>query len=209
MTIEIKNLGLKRGTKWLYEGVNLQLEVGDILVLRGPNGSGKSSLLRALAGFLPLEDGQIYYHHHPAQLSGSGRNIKTCWYGQNDGLTNEFTARQNLHLMASIHNATHHIDQILHEDLFGLSDFLDRQTQQLSTGQRQRLALSCLRFCAGAPYLWLLDEPNSGLDRAGQNALCRLLGTHQSQQGISLIASHIPLSDRLDHKIFDLQKAEA
>ena len=75
--------------------------------------------------------------------------IRASWYGQSDGLSSAFTARQNLSVMAGINGAAPDISALLAKDVFGLSDFLDIETRFLSTGQRQRLALSGLQFNLG------------------------------------------------------------
>ena len=207
MTIEITSLALQRGTRWLYEDIHLQIKAGEAIILRGANGSGKSSLLRAIAGFLPLAEGAILYQGRPLRLQAEDCPIRASWYGQSDGLSGVFTARQNLAVMAGINGRAADISALLEEDIFGLSDFLDIETRFLSTGQRQRLALSRLHYNLGKNALWLLDEPNSGLDTQGQAAFERLLSAHQKQGGYALIASHIPLSRATPHSQFDISKA--
>ena len=207
MTIEITSLALQRGTRWLYEDINLQIKPGEVIVLRGANGSGKSSLLRAIAGFLPLAEGEILYQGSPLKLQAEDCPIRASWYGQSDGLSGEFTARQNLAVMAGIHGAPQDISAIFEKDIFSLSDFLDIETRFLSTGQRQRLALSGLYFNLGEKSLWLLDEPNSGLDVQGRTAFEKLLSAHQQKGGYAVIASHIPLSKATPHTKFDIGKA--
>lgn len=207
MTITITSLALQRGTRWLYDDINLQIKAGEVIVLRGANGSGKSSLLRAIAGFLPLAEGEILYQGNPLKLQKEDCPIRASWYGQSDGLSGEFTARQNLAVMAGMNGAAPDISALLEKDIFGLSDFLDIETRLLSTGQRQRLALSGLYFNLGEHALWLLDEPNSGLDAEGRTAFESLLSDHQHQGGYAVIASHIPLSRATPHTKFDISKA--
>ena len=200
----ITSLALQRGTRWLYEDITLQIKPGEIWVLRGANGSGKSSLLRAIAGFLPLAEGAVSFQGKKLNLQDADCPVRASWYAQQDGLNGEFTARQNLTLMAGLANKTGDITDILEKDIFQPSDFLDSQTRHLSTGQRQRLALSCLQFNIGAGAFWLLDEPNSGLDADGRTAFESLLHNHQQAGGYVLMASHIPLSDTLPHRVFDI-----
>ena len=200
----ITSLGLQRGTRWLYADITMQIQPGEVVVLRGANGSGKSSLLRAVAGFLPLAEGAVLFQGKKLDLQDADSPVRASWYAQQDGLNGEFTARQNLTLMAGLANKTGDITDILEKDIFQLSDFLDSQTRHLSTGQRQRLALSCLQFNIGAGAFWLLDEPNSGLDADGHTAFESLLYNHQQAGGYVLMASHIPLSDTLPHRVFDI-----
>ncbi len=213
MTIELRAIALKRGSRWLYEDINLQIKAGEVVVLRGPNGCGKSSLLRAVAGFLPLEEGHVLLNGAPLDLQDTECPLQASWYGSNDGLNGEFTARQNLQIMASLVGAGpvgsgKDLSPVLEKDVFGLTSFLDIEARLLSTGQRQRLALSNLHFNLGPRALWLLDEPNSGLDADGRTAFEALLAAHQAKGGYVLMASHIALAESLPHTTFEIGGTE-
>ena len=209
MTIKLRAIALKRGSRWLYEDIHLQIKAGEVVVLRGPNGCGKSSLLRAVAGFLPLEEGAVLLDDAPLDLQDAECRLQASWYSSNDGLNGEFTARQNLQIMAGLVGQQADLNPALEKDILGLFSFLDIETRLLSTGQRQRLALSCLQFNLGADALWLLDEPNSGLDTNGRAAFENLLAAHQAAGGYVLMASHIALSDSLPHTIFEMSKSDS
>jgi ABC-type transport system involved in cytochrome c biogenesis ATPase subunit len=71
------------------------------------------------------------------------------------------------------------------------------------------LALSCLHFNLGAEALWLLDEPNSGLDADGRAAFEALLAAHQADGGYVLMASHIALADSLPHTTFEMGSSDS
>ncbi len=200
MGIEIRNLALRRGQNWLFDRLNFSVKAGDIMVLRGPNGAGKSSLLRAIAGFLPPDEGGIFYNQHPLDLQHSESPVKSRWYSQNDGLANDLTARQSLQMTAGLYGGNAEPEQ----DLFAVSDFLDAKIRTLSTGQRQRLALCSFSLTIGENFLWLMDEPNSGLDEKGHLALEQLLQRHQQKGGFCILASHIPLCDKLPHHILEI-----
>ncbi len=208
MTIILREIALKRGSRWLYEDIHLQIKAGEVVVLRGPNGCGKSSLLRAVAGFLPIEKGVVILDDAPLDLQDAECRLQASWYSGKDGLNGEFTARQNLQIMAGLVGQQKDLSTALEKDILGLSSFLDIETRLLSTGQRQRLALSCLQFNLGADALWLLDEPNGGLDAYGCAAFETLLGAHQADGGYVLMASHIALSDSLPHTTFEINRSD-
>jgi heme exporter protein A len=209
MTIKLRAIALKRGSRWLYDDIHLQIKAGEVVVLRGPNGCGKSSLLRAVAGFLPLEEGAVLLDDAPLDLQDAECRLQASWYSSNDGLNGEFTARQNLQIMAGLAGQRADLSPALEKDILGLSRFLDIETRLLSTGQRQRLALSCLHFNLGAEALWLLDEPNSGLDADGRAAFEALLAAHQADGGYVLMASHIALADSLPHTTFEMGSSDS
>ena len=86
LTLEGSGIALMRGQRLLYEGVEFALRNGELLVLRGPNGSGKSSLLRAVAGFLPLISGQISCNKAPLASALQTGAIRCFWHSSADGL---------------------------------------------------------------------------------------------------------------------------
>jgi len=203
MTIEIKNLALRRGARWLCAGLCLSLAAGSTTVLRGPNGSGKSSFLRAVGGFLPLVEGQILYRDQPLVLQGPERGLNGCWYSHKDGLAAELSAGRSLQLTAALHGRNDELDAVLAADDFAIASFLDCEIRSLSTGQRQRVALSVFCLCTGPDYLWLMDEPDSGLDRQGRAALEALLARQQRAGGYCLLASHSAFSNSFSHRVID------
>ena len=197
LTVTGSGIALMRGQSLIYEGVNFSLSSGELLVLRGPNGSGKSSLLRAVAGFLPLRDGQIICNGAPLSDAMQTGAVRCFWYSSADGLAGPLTAAQNLCLLPEAGDLSTVKARLADDDPFAISGFLDRRVRSLSTGQRQRVALSRLCFAASDKCLWLLDEPNSGLDDAGHRALEDRLDRHKAAGGLCIIASHHKISDRL------------
>ena len=204
LTLEGSGIALMRGQRLIYEGVEFALRSGELLVLRGPNGSGKSSLLRAVAGFLPLSGGQISCNKAPLASALQTGAVRCFWYSSADGLAGPLTAAQNLSLLPEAGDISTVTARLAEDDPFAISGFLDRHVRNLSTGQRQRVALSRLCFAPSDRCLWLLDEPNSGLDEAGHRALEDRLARHKAAGGLCIIASHHKLSDRLTPLYLDL-----
>ena len=206
-----RGIALLRGQKQICEGLNFSISSGEILVLRGPNGSGKSSLLRAIAGFLPITAGKISCNDRPfdAHRQETRANALHClWYAQEDGLAEVLTSLDNLSLLPQTARRADVEAQLNRHDPFGIASFLHQPIRSLSTGQRQRVALTRLCFEPSAKCLWLLDEPNSGLDSAGQKAFEAVLATHQEAGGLSVLASHHPLDSRLKPRYLDLSIKE-
>ena len=191
----------------MFEGLCFQLSPGGLLVLRGTNGSGKSSLLRAVAGFLPLEAGVISCNGARFIAGSEAAEMRCLWYSPADGLAGPLTAAQNLSLAPDAGNDAQLRQKLARHDPFAISGFLDRPVRSLSTGQRQRVALTRLCFPPSAGCLWLLDEPNSALDEAGHHALEAVLAAHLAAGGLCLMASHHKISDRLKPAYLDLHDA--
>jgi iron(III) transport system ATP-binding protein len=146
--------------------VSMQLAPGDIACLLGPSGCGKTTLLRAIAGFAPLQGGRICLMGR--EVSGAGvhlpteqRNIGMVF--QDYALFPHLTVHGNvgfgLHGLASS-VAKARVQEML--QMVGLESLAQRYVHELSGGQQQRVALA--RALAPKPQLLLLDEPFSNLD---------------------------------------------
>jgi iron(III) transport system ATP-binding protein len=155
--------------------VSLQLAPGDIACLLGPSGCGKTTLLRAIAGFAPLQAGRIAIMGR--EVSGAGvhmpteqRNIGMVFqdYALFPHLTVQGNVGFGLHGLAA-KDAKARVQQML--QMVGLESLAQRYVHELSGGQQQRVALA--RALAPKPQLLLLDEPFSNLDVSLREHLAR------------------------------------
>ncbi len=131
-------------------------------------------------------------------------SLRCLWYAQADGLAETLTSLENLSLLPKPAQKINIEAQLNRHDPFSIAGFLHQPVRSLSTGQRQRVALTRLCFAPSSLYLWLLDEPNSGLDSAGHKAFEAMLATHQDAGGLSVLASHHLLDSRLTPRYLDL-----
>ncbi|MGL4959455.1 MAG: thiamine ABC transporter ATP-binding protein ThiQ [Plesiomonas sp.] len=145
---------------------DVQIKAGERVAILGPSGAGKSTLLNIIAGFEPLNSGQLRLNGVDAtHLPIAARPVSMLF--QEHNLFNHLTVRQNIGLGLNpglkLNDAQRQRLLQVVEDV-GLSEYLDRLPDTLSGGQRQRVALArCL--VRDTPIL-LLDEPFSALDPA-------------------------------------------
>jgi heme exporter protein A len=179
-----------RGGRTVFEGLSFRLAPGEALLVSGPNGAGKTSLLRQIAGLLPLAAGEL-------RLEGSGPDAvlpELCHYvGHANAVKTSLSVAENLAFWARFLR-TNGASLAPALDAFGLSPLADLPAGLLSAGQKRKLALSRL-FTAKRP-IWLLDEPQTSLDAASLKLLDAAIKTHLDTGGIAIVASHVALKTK-------------
>jgi heme exporter protein A len=188
-------ISCQRGGRIIFRDLSFQLAPGEALLVTGPNGAGKTSLLRQIAGLLPLAGGDL-------RIEGAGPDAvlsELCHYvGHANAVKASLSVSENLAFWADFLNAD---GAGLKRALaaFGLTELSDLPAGLLSAGQKRRLALSRL-FAAPRP-IWLLDEPQSSLDAASVKLLDLAIKDHLAAGGIALVASHTPLKTKFAHEL--------
>ncbi len=167
----------------LFVDLAFTVKPGELLLLAGPNGSGKSSLLRAMAGLLPLEAGKM---HWGEAAVGDGESSHLAYLGHADACKPTLTVAENLSFHADLAGNSEATAAAL--ERVGLARLATRPGRQLSSGQRRRLSLA--RVIVARRPLWLLDEPTVGLDQDGRAVMTELLTAHLSAGGLAVAATH-------------------
>jgi heme exporter protein A len=180
------DLTIERGGRRVIAGVSFEAPEGMGLIVTGPNGAGKTSLLRALAGFLPVVAGGF-------ALDGgdSERTVgeQAHYLGHTDGVKSALTAGENLAFAAAfLGGDPSRAAQLAALGALGLAHAIDFPVRLLSAGQRRRVALA--RLVIARRPVWLLDEPATALDAAAQAALGAIMRAHLQDGGILVAAAH-------------------
>ncbi len=169
--IRCKNITLKYKQKSIFKDFSLYIEDRERLVIVGESGVGKSTLLRVIAGFTPLDSGEIYIDN---QLVTKDRDITIPPNRRGIGMIfQDLALWPHLDVQGNIafglkikrvpkYKRKEIVEEIL--NMVGLQGYENRNIDRLSGGEQQRVALA--RTLALSPKTILMDEPLSSLDKA-------------------------------------------
>jgi energy-coupling factor transporter ATP-binding protein EcfA2 len=191
--IEAKALKVNYGSVRAVRGVDLNLFSGEIAVMMGPNGAGKSSLLRSLVGLNQLEGGSVQV----GGLDNAGRTVaEICQHvgylpQDPNALLFADTVIEELLITLRNHGLQPSDNEYQPELLLqrlGLDRKADQYPRDMSTGERQRVALGAIMVTH--PRALLLDEPTRGLDYAAKLTLLSLLRGWRNEGMAILMVTH-------------------
>ncbi len=181
------NLTLIRGERCLFQGLSFALDSGGLLLLEGRNGCGKTSLMRAIAGMLSLETGQVFWNDTPVDEQRQEFHGALVWLAHRTGLKGDLTLVENLGFESSL-RAQSSIDAESVYERLGISRLKKLILRSLSAGQQRRVALARM-LLADVP-LWFMDEPFTNLDREGRALVIELVEEHLARGGMCVMAAH-------------------
>ncbi len=182
-----KDLCLLRGDRCLFTKLNFALNSGELLLVEGKNGSGKTSLLRAIAGLLEFETGEIDWRGQPILANHQVFRSDLVWLSHRVGFKGDLTLIENLSFETGLRATATELLQPSLERL-GLTRLTKLPFRALSAGQQRRVALARM-LMAKAP-LWMMDEPFTNLDTGGQALVREVMAEHLAQDGLCVVASH-------------------
>lgn len=192
-----------QGERLLIAGVSLQLDAGESLAIIGASGAGKSTLVRLLTGVWKPTAGAVRLDQ--ADLSQWPREDLGPWLGYVPQDVELFpgTVAENIARLGEVDSGkvvqaaqranVHDLILSLPE---GYDTMVDPHSAVISPGQRQRIALA--RALYGEPKLVILDEPNSNLDGAGEQALADVLRALRGQATVVVVTHRATLIQHVD-----------
>jgi ABC-type multidrug transport system ATPase subunit len=176
------------GTTAALRGVSVTLEGERLTLIEGANGSGKSTLLGILGTVIRPTSGRVIYEPLGDEVHGVRGAIG--WLSHESLAYPDLTGRQNIELAARFHGLDAKEAWRRAEERFELGSFALRPLRTYSRGQRQRTALA--RALVHEPSLVLLDEPTTGLDRAGVARLLAVVDAEVVRGAAVVVVSHEP-----------------
>ncbi len=206
----VEHVSVAHGSTRAVADVSLSIRSGELVAVLGPSGCGKTTLLLAIAGLLPVQDGSIAVGGR--ELSRAGRTIAPekrgiGWVPQEASLFPHLSVGENIGFAVpggrgGAGRGAARADRIAElAELVGLGALTGRAPNQLSGGQAQRVALA--RALAPRPEVLLLDEPFAALDTQLRTGLRREVAELLRAQGTtSVLVTHdqeeaLTLADRV------------
>lgn len=190
--VTVRGLNLCYGRQQILRAVELEVAVGEFLVIIGPNGTGKTSLLKAMAGLLPMT-GEITILGRPlAAYSRRQLARELAVVPQSTTSDFPFTVAEMVLMGRSPHLALLELegaeDHRLARQAMEFTEvahLAGRRQDELSGGERQRVTIA--RAICQQPRVILLDEPTASLDPAHQVRIMDLLERLRREQGMTVV----------------------
>ena len=182
--LKVDNLSYAYSDKYLFENLNLYLDIKTITKVSGSNGSGKTTFLKNISGILQDYEGEILY------LNDNIKDISSpniFYAGHKNGFKDNLTVEENL--INDLRNPVFDLDKIKNY----LSDFscevsFSTSLGNCSEGQKKKILLSL--FASVKADLYVLDEPFSNLDDEGIDCLNKIFWQKTSEGSSIVFTSH-------------------
>lgn len=185
------------------DGIDFDIEKGELVVITGPSGSGKTTVLNLLGGMDTCTDGEVTV---AGKTVSSMKANELVQYRRHDvgfvfqfyNLINNLTAEENVELSSQLCKNSVPTNEILEK--VGLLERINNFPSQLSGGEQQRVAIA--RALAKRPGLLLCDEPTGALDYETGKMVLKLLQDFCKNEGMTvIIVTHnsavAPIADRV------------
>jgi ABC-2 type transport system ATP-binding protein len=215
--IQFRNVKKRFGKRVILDGINLEIDEGEIFGIIGMSGSGKSTILNILIGYYEPEEGDIlFYSYKDKKYKSAIKDIielrKTFGFAAQDpSFYPKLTVEENLLHFGALYklskktrreNAKHLLE------MAELSDAKRQLAQSLSGGMEKRLSVACSLI--HSPKVLILDEPTADLDPIRRRETWQLIKEFHKKGTTIIIASHFlselePVCTKIailhDHKI--------
>lgn len=199
--IKLENVSFSYEKENILENINLEINNGSFVGLIGSNGTGKSTLLKLILNIVKPHQGKVF------------NDFKKVSFLSQISSTNDYVFPANVFEIVSLGLKNKPFSFLTKKDkeevkamleLLGISDLRNRQLQELSGGQQQKVRLAkCL---IAKPDLLVLDEPTSGIDKESRINLIEDLHILQEKFNLTiLMVSHIKDDFKYANIIYELE----
>jgi ABC-type sugar transport system ATPase subunit len=188
--LEVQHVSKQQPDRTVLDNISFQQEALQKIAITGESGAGKSTLLKIISGYVQSDAGTLLFNGE--KITGPEEKLLAghkdiAYLSQHYELHNNYVVKDLIWFQIKVDEAE--ATELF--DICRISHLLDRRTNQLSGGEKQRIALCML--LVKSPRLLLLDEPFSNLDPIHKNTLKAVLEDITGRLKITcLLASHDP-----------------
>lgn len=190
--LEVRNLCCVRGDRELFSELDLAIAPGEVLQIEGDNGTGKTTLLRAVCGLAPIEEGRVLWRGLDVLEAADEFLGALTYIGHTPGVKRDLSPLENIETAIALTRAEPAAAPEAALGRLGLRGLEDTPLRQLSAGQGRRVALA--RLLVIPTTLWVLDEPFTALDASGKSLVETMIAEHCGSGGLVLVSTHQPLA---------------
>jgi ABC-type sugar transport system ATPase subunit len=189
--LKVSKVGKLQGESFILKDISFTQEQFQKIAVVGESGSGKSTLLKIIGGLIQPDSGKVLFENK--RVEGPNEKLipghpKIAYLSQHFELRNNYRVEEILEYANTLpEEEAQQLYEVCH-----ISHLLKRKTDQVSGGEKQRIAMA--RLLIGSPKLFLLDEPFSNLDLLHRNILRNVIRNMGEKLGITcLLVSHDPM----------------
>ena len=192
MSIELKNLKKNYNNFEAVNDLNFKIDNGKIIGLLGPNGCGKTTTIGMILGLIKPTEGEILVNGKNVEIEKNRIQVleKMNFISPYVELPKKLTVKENLIVygkMYEVKNLKERIEKLTID--LNLSEFQNRKTGELSSGQKNRVSLA--KSLINKPEILLLDEPTASLDPDTGDYIRSYIENYASKNNTTiLLASH-------------------
>lgn len=199
--IRAERLGKRYGEVLAVEGLDLQVEAGEVFGFLGPNGAGKTTTLRVLAALIAPTTGRAWVAGCQIGRQDHALRARVGILTEAPGLYDRLSAERNLAFFAELYEVEDVAGQVeRYLRMLGLWDRRGQEAGTLSKGMRQKLAIA--RALLHEPRVLFLDEPTSGLDpEAARLVRDFIAGLKREGRAIFMCTHNLAEADHLCDRI--------
>lgn len=200
--IELKDVGLRYESEWIYRDVNIEVCRGDFMAVSGPNGGGKTTLLRIMLQLLKPTQGTVRYFDADGSPT---RRLAIGYLPQKSAIDLRFPLTVERMVLSGLitgwgmrmpQDASERLPHV--SELLGLKDFLHKPVGNLSGGQLQRALLA--RAIISRPEVVVLDEPLSYVDKHFEQQIYHIVADLAKHSTIILVSHEMTVISRMANK---------
>ena len=189
--IQVENITKRYGNFTAVEGINFEIDEGEIVGFLGPNGAGKSTTMNMITGYIEQTEGNIIVDGFDTLKKSKKAKKEIGYMPEGVPLYSDLTVKEFISYMADLKGCDkktkkEEINKVLEEA--GLIDVQNKLTKNLSRGYKQRVSLA--GALVGNPKVIILDEPTVGLDPK-QVTEIRALIKELGKNHTIILSSHI------------------